>query len=143
MGVINTIWAILIAILGVWLVPKAGATGAVLAFLISHLFSQLMVIVALARLHELPKGYLPLFSVTTLGGLSLAALGYWRIFEPNRGSTTLALAALAIFILGLISYVGHRTGCLPEWPLRKLNLHTSEPSEMPRLEGPELGSQNL
>ena len=143
MGVINTIWAIMIAVLGVWLIPKAGATGAVLAFLISHLLSQLMVIAALARLDQLPKGYLPLFVVTALGGLSLAALGYWRIFDPNRGSITLALAALAIFIVGLISLVGRRTGCLPEWPLRKLNLATSEPSERPRLEGPELGSQNL
>jgi len=142
MGIINTIWAILTAILGIWLVPKAGATGAALAFLISHTLAQVMVIVALARLHELPNGYLPLCSVTTIGGLCLAALGYWRAFEPNRAAITIALAALAIFILGLISYIGRKTGCLPEWRSKRLNFHNSEPRDVPRLERSELGSPN-
>ena len=142
MGFINTIWAVLIAILGIWLIPKAGATGAVLAFLVSHLFSQLMVMAALARLHQLPKGYLPLFSVTTLGSLSLAMLGYWRTFDPNRSSITLALGALTVLVLGIILLAGRRIGCLPEWPLMKLSLNPNKPSET-RLEGPGLGQQNL
>lgn len=141
-GIINTVWAILTAILGILLVPRAGATGAALAFLISHTLSQVMVIGALARLHELPNGYLPLCGVTTIGGWGLAALGFWRAFEPNR-SLTIALAVLAIFMLGLISYVGRMTGCLPRWRSSTLNLPISEPSDLPRLEGTELSSQNL
>lgn len=139
-GIINTIWAILTAILGLWLIPKAGATGAALAFLTSHMFSQLMVVVALARLHELPNGYLPLCGVTTIGGLCLATLGYWRAFQPNRGSMTIALAAMAIFMLGLISYIGRKNGCLPGLRSNAVNFHHSD---LPLLERSELGSQNL
>jgi len=142
-GVINTIWAVLTAALGVWLVPKAGATGAALAFLISHTLSQVLVIVALARLDELPNGFLPLYGVNTIGGLGLAALGYWRAFETNRGPMTIAIAALVIFILGLISYVGRRTGCLPEWKPKGLSFASSQPRDVSHLEGSELGSQNL
>jgi O-antigen/teichoic acid export membrane protein len=65
MGIINTIWAILTAILGIWLIPKAGATGAALAFLISHTLSQVLVIIALARVNEVPNGYLSFYSVLT------------------------------------------------------------------------------
>jgi hypothetical protein len=141
-GIINTVWAILTAALGIWLVPKAGATGAALAFLISHTLAQVLVIVALARLDELPNGFLPLYGVNTIGGLGLAALGYWRAFETTRGPLTIAIAALAVVILGLVSYIGRRSGCLPEWKSKRLSFQ-SEPREVPHLEGPELGSQNL
>lgn len=142
-GIINTIWAILTAALGIWLVPKAGATGAALAFLISHTLSQLLVIVALARLNQLPNGFLPLYGVNTIGGLCLAVLGYLRAFETNRGPMTIALAALTFFILGIILSIGRRTGCVPEWKSKRVGFHQSEPREVPHLEGPELGSQNL
>jgi O-antigen/teichoic acid export membrane protein len=142
-GIINTVWAILTVTLGIWLVPKAGATGAALAFLISHTLAQVLVIVVLARLAELPDGFLPLYGVNTIGGLGLAALGYWRAFETNRGPMTIAITALAIFILGLISYIGRRSGCLPEWKLKSLSFRGGKPRDVPQLEGSELGSQNL
>ena len=100
-------------------------------------------IAALARLDELPKGFLSLYGVNTIGGLGLAALGYWRAFEINRGPMTLAIAALAVFILALLSYIGRRCGCLPEWKLKRLSFRGGKPREVPHLEGSELGSQNL
>jgi len=142
-GIINTVWAIMTVTLGIWLVPKAGATGAALAFLISHTLAQVLVIVVLARLNELPDGFLPLYGVNTVGGLGLAALGYWRAFETNRGPMTIAIAALAILILGFISYIGRRSGCLPELKLKSLSFRGGKRRDVPHLEGSELGSQNL
>lgn len=142
-GIINTIWAILTVGLGIWLVPRAGAAGAALAFLISHTLSQVLVVVALARLDELPDGFLSLYGVNTIGGLGLAALGYWRAFETNRGPMTIAIVALVILILGLISYIGRRSGCVPEWKPKRLSFQSSEPRDVSHLEGSELGSQNL
>jgi hypothetical protein len=105
--------------------------------------AQVLVIVALARLDELPNGFLALYGVNTIGGLGLAALGYWRAFETNRGPMTVGIAALAIFILALILYIGRRCGCLPEWKPKRLSFPGGEPRDVSHLEGSELGSQNL
>ena len=113
-GVINAIWAVVTAAMGIWLVPKAGATGAALAFLISHTVSQVLVTAALARIGELPRGYLSLFGVTTFGAFIMAGLGYWREFELNRNPLTIALAASAVFIFAVLLAVGRRIGCLPK-----------------------------
>lgn len=125
-GIINAIWAVIIVALGIWLVPKAGATGAALAFLISHLVSQLMVNAALARMNELPNGYWQLFAVTTTGSVLLAVLGYWRAFEANQTPLTLALAAVGIVMVLALSYVGRRTGCLSELKLSRLKFGARE-----------------
>ena len=122
-GIISTIWAVLIAMLGIWLVPRAGAKGAALAFLASHTFSQLLVILALGRLGELAKGYLALFSTTTIGSALLGGLGYWRSYGPNRIALTIALAALSILMWVVLWHVGRRTRCLPEWKTIWVRLH--------------------
>ena len=119
-GIINTIWAVVIVALGVWLVPKAGASGAALAFLISHLISQVMVNVALARVEGLPKGYWQLLGVTTVGSLLMAGLGYWRTLEAGQTSLTIGLAAVAALMLLTLFYVGRQTGCLSELRWRRL-----------------------
>ena len=119
-GIINAIWAVVIVALGVWLVPKAGATGAALAFLISHLLSQVMVNAALARMGELPNGYWQLFVVTTIGSVLMAGLGYWRAYAADQIPLTLAVAAVGISMLLSLSYVGRRTGCLSELRLSRL-----------------------
>jgi O-antigen/teichoic acid export membrane protein len=128
MGIINTIWAIMITALGLWLVPKAGAGGAALAFLISHLLSQLMVGLALARISELPAGYWQLFGVTTIGSLLLAGLGYWRAFEANQTPLTFALALVAILMLLMLSYVGWQSSWLSHWRTRALRFGNEEQS---------------
>jgi O-antigen/teichoic acid export membrane protein len=112
-AIINAVWAALLVVVGIWLIPKAGATGAALAFLVSHLTSQLLVIAVLARMDHLPKGYLALFAVTTLGGLLLAGAGYWRATAINQNLVTIAVAFVAILMLAAVCYVGQRTGCLP------------------------------
>ena len=114
-GIITTIWALLIAALGMWLVPGSGAIGAALAFLISHTLSQVLIILALVKLGELPKGYLPLFAVTTIGSMSMTGLGYERALAPDKGALTFALAGIALSMLFALWYVGRRHGCLAGW----------------------------
>jgi O-antigen/teichoic acid export membrane protein len=129
-GVINAVWAILLAAFGVLLIPKAGAAGAALAFLISHTVSQLLVIVALARLRELPKGYVPLFAFTLAGTLLLGGLGYWRAAGNSQGVLTVALFLVLILALGAISYVGRSAGCLPKWRSSRLRFNDGAQSDL-------------
>jgi len=113
-GVINTIWAILIIVLGLWLVPKKGATGAAMAFMIAHVSSYVLVIWSLARSRELPEGWL-LIALTGLGGaLALAGIGYWRALAPSHflTATIALLAVMALFLIGL-RQVATRMGYLP------------------------------
>jgi O-antigen/teichoic acid export membrane protein len=129
-GVINTVWAIVTAGVGMWLVPKAGATGAALTFLISHTVSQVMVIVALARIRELPGGYPALFIVTTIGSFLLVGLGYWRAVEADPNPMTLGLAGLALAMLLAVLLVGRRIGCLPKWKSIRLRFSHNEQSDL-------------
>jgi O-antigen/teichoic acid export membrane protein len=114
-GIITTIWALLAVGLGIWLIPRAGAVGAAFAFLISHALAQVVLVTALARRGELPSGYWSLFGVTTIGSLALAGLGYLRAVEPNRGSLTIALAALGLFMLALLWLMGRKIVEMPDW----------------------------
>jgi O-antigen/teichoic acid export membrane protein len=123
-GIINTVWAILLAGLGIALIPNAGATGAALAFLISHAVSQSLVLVALARIGNLPKGYLSLFTVTMAGSLMLAGLGYWRAAGGNQNVLTIAIALVFVVMIMAISYAGRSVGCLPK--LKSIRLRFSD-----------------
>jgi O-antigen/teichoic acid export membrane protein len=129
-GVINAVWAILLAVFGVLLIPRAGAAGAALAFLISHSVSQLLVIMALSRLGDLPKGYVRLFTVTLVGTLLLGGLGYWR--AAGNGQSVLTVALLLVFIsaLSAIAYAGRSTGCLPKWRSSRLRFNDGAQSDL-------------
>jgi O-antigen/teichoic acid export membrane protein len=114
-GIINTFWAISLAVVGVWLVPQFGATGAALAFLITHTISYAMVMTALATTEKLPSSYYQLYGTTTIGSIVLAALAYWRALGPDKASLTLGLAAVALVMLATLVYLGARSRCLPGW----------------------------
>jgi len=113
-GIINAIWAILIVLLGVWLVPGAGATGAAVAFLIAHAAASLLVVGSLARQRELPGGYLSMFVVSISGAFALVWLGYWRAVSPTH-SYALTVAILALWSLMLIALwqIGAKLGFQP------------------------------
>jgi O-antigen/teichoic acid export membrane protein len=129
-GVINAVWAILLAAFGVLLIPKAGAAGAALAFLISHTVSQLLVIMALSRLGDLPKGYVRLFTVTLVGTLLLGGLGYWRAEGNGQSALTVALFLVLISAVAAISFVGRSAGCLPKWRSSRLRFNDGAQSDL-------------
>lgn len=122
-GIINTGWAVMIVLLGVWLVPKAGAVGAAAAFLIAHGLGHAMVILHLIRSNQLPAGYLPMSVSAMTGGLALACIGYFRAATPlhNAALTLAMLAVLTLFLLAL-SYIGIRTACVPRSILERYKL---------------------
>jgi O-antigen/teichoic acid export membrane protein len=111
LAVINALWAVLVVLLGLWFVPKWGATGAALAFLISHAISDLLVMVSLARLGKLQEGYFALMAVLVTGTLSLALLGYWRaMIVPYSLPLTVLLTATWMIILILLWQISSING---------------------------------
>jgi O-antigen/teichoic acid export membrane protein len=113
-GVINGVWAALIVLLGIWLVPRAGATGAALAFLIAHAATHLLVVLTLARRDELSAGYLTLFFAGVGGAVLLGWLGYWRALAPSHNlALTVSLLALWVFLLIALWRIGMTIGCMP------------------------------
>ena len=113
-GVINAVWAILIIGLGILLVPRAGATGAAVGFLVAHASTHVMVIALLYRANDLPAGYLPMTVATVLAALALAGAGYLRASTPDHGAalTLSMLMVLTLFLL-IVGVIGIRTGCIP------------------------------
>lgn len=113
-GIINAVWAVLIIIIGIALVPSMGAKGAAGAFLIAHASTNLMVLACLARSKELPLGYLPIVIVASAGALALAALGYLRIATPSADLIfTAAMLAVWILLMGALLYLGAKSGFVP------------------------------
>ena len=118
-GAINACWALLLIALGFLLIPRAGATGAALAFLVSHTVSNALVIVFLHREGTLPSGYITTLAVATAGAFMLAALGYGRALRPSyHVSLTIWLALICIGHLSVVTLVGIRNGSLPQLSFR-------------------------
>lgn len=113
-GIINAVWAVLIVLLGILLVPKGGAVGAAVAFLVAHISTHSMVILRLLRARELSAGYLWMSFATLVGALALACVGYLRAFTPAHGAVlTFSMLTLWALFLVLLAYIGARTGCIP------------------------------
>jgi O-antigen/teichoic acid export membrane protein len=115
LGLINGVWAAVVILLGVWLVPLSGATGAAAAFFVSHLFSQAAVLLVLWRAGALPRGLFRLSLLGMAAATVFAALAYVRATRPAyAGYMTIALAcSLLIFSLALLRF-GLRQGWAPK-----------------------------
>jgi O-antigen/teichoic acid export membrane protein len=122
-GIVNAIWAILIVLLGLWLIPRAGAVGAATAFLIAHGIGHAMVILILHRMDELPAGYLAMSLCAVVGALALTAVAYFRAINPVHVAilTVAAFAVLSVFLLTLI-YLGLQNACVPRSILGRFGL---------------------
>ncbi len=106
-GVINAIWAILIIVIGLVLVPAVGARGAAGAFLVAHSLANAMVLARLWSLKELPKKCLAVIVVAMVGALSLAVLGYLRASIPSMASSfSVSMLAVLISVIAVLLYLG-------------------------------------
>lgn len=116
LGVINGLWAIAVVLLGIWLVPVYGATGAAAAFFVGHLFSQLAVLLALKYVGTLPGGLLRLSLTGMLGAIMFASLAYFRAVQPlyKNFITGALLGCLLVLILTLMHF-GLKQGWLPKF----------------------------
>jgi hypothetical protein len=121
--VINGIWAVMIIGLGIWLVPRLGATGAAAAFLIAHATTSLVVVLMLAWQSELPAGYAAMFIASTSGALGLVGLGFWRVTSLSHGlSITITMLVLYLLLVPALWQIGLTTGCLPSGLPRNFRL---------------------
>ncbi|HEX8847114.1 MAG TPA: oligosaccharide flippase family protein [Pyrinomonadaceae bacterium] len=115
LGVINGAWAMVVVLLGIWLVPLAGATGAAVAFFVGHLFSQCVVLWVLKRAGALPRGLLHLSLMGMLGAIVFATLAYFRAVQPLRQSVMTGALLLSLLVLMFaFSHFGLRQGWIPK-----------------------------
>lgn len=114
-GVVNAAWAASLVLLGVWLVPAAGASGATAAFMAAHVGSALAVLAVLRGAGALPRGVLGLSLTGIAAAVVFALLAYLRsVDRPRQGAFTCALlVALLAFTLALLRF-GRKRGWLPE-----------------------------
>jgi O-antigen/teichoic acid export membrane protein len=114
-SLINGAWAAIVVLLGIWFVPIAGASGAVGAFFVAHLFSQCAVLLVLKRAGILPRGLLRLSLMGMVGGMVFATLAYLRATYPlHQTAMTSALLASLLFLTFALLHFGLRQGWLPK-----------------------------
>ena len=112
---INTLWAALLVVFGILLIPKYGAAGAAFGFLAAHAISNVLVTISLYRQNDLPSGFLSSTAVTALCVFIIAGLGYGRATRILfTGSTTVLMATAWLAALLAIAVIGSKHGCLPQ-----------------------------
>jgi len=112
---INILWAALLVILGILLIPKYGAAGAAFGFLAAHAISNVLVTISLYRQNDLPSGFLSSTAVTALCVFIIAGLGYERATKILfTGSTTVLMATTWLAALLAIAVIGIKHGCFPQ-----------------------------
>ncbi len=109
-GLINTQWAILVAICGTLLLFHNGnAWKAAVIYLLAHIASAGMVLVCLSRRKCVPPGMNQVFISGTLFTVALASLAIIRYFHPEFTSIlTVAILALLVAGSGRLFLIGKR-----------------------------------
>ncbi len=112
---INILWAALLVVFGILLIPKYGAAGAAFGFLAAHAISNVLVTISLYRQNDLPSGFLSSTAVTALCVFIIAGLGYERATKILfTGSTTVLMATAWLAALLAIAVIGSKHGCFPQ-----------------------------
>jgi hypothetical protein len=99
-GIINAVWTVLVIALATSLIRDAGAVDATGVFLIAHVVSALLVLLALKRRAELPPGLLTLSMISLAAAGALAALACARLQWP--GQSVYLSIAMPVVMLGLL-----------------------------------------
>ena len=111
-GIINTVWAVFVAIAAtVFLFHGGSAARALAIYLVAHLLSAALVLAVLARKDHVPASMLGVFFTSSIGISLLAALGALRVARPRMEwpltGLMLAVAAAALTILLLLGRRNH------------------------------------
>jgi O-antigen/teichoic acid export membrane protein len=114
-GVINTAWAIFVALLAtVTLLHSGNAAKGAGVYLAGHVFLAVMQIYALNKNGSMPKGAITSFAAGVMGTLVLAGLSWQREMHP---SAAIALSLLMTVILAtmifLMTVIGRKRNWLP------------------------------
>ncbi|HEV2916053.1 MAG TPA: oligosaccharide flippase family protein [Pyrinomonadaceae bacterium] len=119
-AIINSAWALIMVVAGIFLIPARGASGAAAAWLVAHIFSQILGLVALKRSGNLVAGMLKISTLATTGVFVFVSLAYLRAARPayNVSLTALLLMALLLLLCFLVG-LGLRNDWLPRNLSRK------------------------
>jgi hypothetical protein len=119
-GVINTAWAVFVAVSATVLFfwgTSAWATAAckgTLIYLTAHLISAALVLFALSRKKCVPKGMTATFLIATLVVLTLASLSFLRTAQPaSTASISALMLAICLSSLAVLLRLGHRHHWVP------------------------------
>ncbi len=114
-GVINTLWAIIVAIgATVFLLHHGSAWKAMTIYLVGHILSSAMVLGVLYRKDFLPRGMVQTFLLGTVASATLAALAFLRASQERSAPMLTAIMALiSVAALSFLFFMGKRHRWLP------------------------------
>ena len=102
-GVINTVWAVVVAVTGTLLLFRHGSAWQAMAIYFgAHVLSAFLVLVTLSRKDHVPEGLWPLFALSSLGSALLAGLAMLRGASPDNA---LACTVLMLVILSVVGFL--------------------------------------
>ncbi|MGH9930528.1 MAG: lipopolysaccharide biosynthesis protein, partial [Pyrinomonadaceae bacterium] len=101
---LNAVWSSALVLLAYSLIADHGAVGAALAWLLSQLVSQAVLLYLLKRIHRLPAGTFVTWCLADLAVLSLTGLAFLRALKPNLaiGMTGVQVLTFVAFILAFL-----------------------------------------
>jgi O-antigen/teichoic acid export membrane protein len=114
-GIINTCWAIFVALSGlVFMIRGGDASTVMLIYLGAHTLSSICVLFALHRRNSLPHGMVKVFTLATGSTIVLALFSDLRAAQPGLAAG-LSGAMLMLFAIALTALIrmGRRYGWIP------------------------------
>lgn len=114
-GVINTLWAIFVAVTGTLLMLHGGSAAMAMGvYLLAHTISSILVLSVLARKASLPRGLPTTFAVATGGTGTIAGLAAARALRPEETSMfTVCMLLVTTLTIGALLTLGRRYHWLP------------------------------
>ncbi len=114
-GVINTIWAIFVAVAATMVLFHHGtAWQAMCIYFVAHVLSAALVLLTLARKDRVPQGMTALFGVSAAGSTLLAVLAVMRgLHGTLTGSLTLAMSLVLVVLVVALYALARTFGWLP------------------------------
>ena len=118
-GVINTVWAVLVAGGATLLFVNGGnAWQGATVYLVAHLLSALLVLLYLGRKSSAPAAMNRVFTIGSVTGIVLAGMSLWRSQSPElTGSITTAMTVLGSVAILFLARQGRQRGWMPSYRL--------------------------
>jgi O-antigen/teichoic acid export membrane protein len=109
----NTLWAVVVAAVGSWLLIHHGSAAAAMAvFFVGHVLLALVVFTVLRQHRHLPAGVVSLFLISTGAIAMLDVLALWRAHHPQVIWMTAAMFVIYAAGLTALYLLGRRHGWL-------------------------------
>ena len=133
-GVINTIWAVFVALASTAFLLNHGSAGRAMAiYLGAHVLSSALVLMVLSSKDHLPRGMLLIFLLGSGSGIVLAGLSVVRTQYPGYAlPITLVMLVLSALSATVLLFVGRKHHWLPQ-SARVLNILRSVPGSARRV----------